>query len=118
MQTIKQKWNSRHEDESGFTLIELLVVIVIIGVLSAVVVFSVAGISDRGNDSACKADKKTVTVAQEANFAQKGAYASEADLVTNGFLESQSKLYNTAASGTPAGSDFTITVEGTKCTGI
>ncbi len=109
---------AQEENESGFTLIELLVVIVIIGVLSAVVVFSVAGISDRGNDSACRADKKTVTVAQEANFAKNGVYANETALVTNGFLESESKLYNTAASGTPSGSDFTITVQDTKCTGI
>ncbi len=37
----------RGQDE-GFTLIELLVVIVILGVLAAVVVFSVGGITDTG----------------------------------------------------------------------
>ena len=43
------------ENESGFTLIELLIVIVILGVLSGIVVFSVSGITNRGNKAACKA---------------------------------------------------------------
>ena len=47
--------NKRREDnEGGFTLIELLLVIIILGILAAVVVFSVRGVSDRGQSSACK----------------------------------------------------------------
>ena len=38
------------KDEGGFTLIELLIVIVILGVLAAIVVFSVRGITDRGEE--------------------------------------------------------------------
>ena len=41
------------KEDHGFTLIELLMVIVILGVLSAVVVFSVAGINDKGEAAAC-----------------------------------------------------------------
>jgi general secretion pathway protein G len=55
--------------ERGFTLIELLIVIVILGVLAGIVVFSVAGITDRGKTSACKADVATVTTAVEAYYA-------------------------------------------------
>jgi prepilin-type N-terminal cleavage/methylation domain-containing protein len=44
----------KRKDE-GFTLIELLIVIVILGILAAVVVFAVNGITDRGEKSACKA---------------------------------------------------------------
>jgi prepilin-type N-terminal cleavage/methylation domain-containing protein len=57
------------KNESGFTLIELLIVIVILGILAAIVVFSVGGITDRGKSSACKADVATVTVAGEAFIA-------------------------------------------------
>ncbi|MEJ7583296.1 MAG: prepilin-type N-terminal cleavage/methylation domain-containing protein [Acidimicrobiales bacterium] len=66
----------RHEDgEGGFTLIELLVVITILGVLAAIVVFSVGGISDTGNKSACRTTVRTVEVASEAYRAQNGAFA-------------------------------------------
>lgn len=88
------------EDQDGFTLIELLIVIVILGILAGIVVFAVGGITDRGTSSACKADKKTLEVAEEANFAKLGAYAAEAALVTNGFLRSGSDLYDASAAGT------------------
>ena len=39
--------------EKGFTLVELLVVIVILGVLAAVVVFAVGGITNTSKASAC-----------------------------------------------------------------
>ena len=43
-----QQLREARKNESGFTLIELLIVIVILGVLAAIVVFSVQGITDRG----------------------------------------------------------------------
>ena len=67
---------SARENESGFTLIELLIVIVILGVLSGIVVFSVAGITNNSAVVACKADLNIVSVASEAYYAQKGTYAS------------------------------------------
>ena len=57
-------------NEGGFTLIELLIVIVILGILAAIVVFAVGGITDRGNSSACKSDLKTFQVASEAFYAK------------------------------------------------
>lgn len=79
------------KNESGFTLIELLIVIVILGVLAGIVVFSVSGISNRGDAAACKANVKTVQVAQEAYYAKSEttppAYAaSVSDLVKAGLL--------------------------------
>jgi general secretion pathway protein G len=75
------------KNEGGFTLIELLIVIVILGVLAGIVVFAVSGITDKGDTSACKADKKTVEVASEAYYARNGAYAANiAALVTAGLL--------------------------------
>ena len=56
------RYIERAREEAGFTLIELLIVIVILGILAGVVVFSVGGITDRGNVAACKTDLSTVTV--------------------------------------------------------
>lgn len=77
--------------EGGFTLIELLIVIVILGILAAVVVFSVAGITDTGKTSACDAQKKTVEVAIQAYRAKGTAYpttmaANAQELVDAGLL--------------------------------
>jgi prepilin-type N-terminal cleavage/methylation domain-containing protein len=52
--------------DEGFTLIELLIVIVILGILAAVVVFAVGGITDRGTKSACKANVQAASTAVEA----------------------------------------------------
>ena len=82
-----QRIRQAKQDESGFTLIELLIVIIILGVLAGIVVFAVGGITDRGNASACKADKKNVEIASEAYFAQLGSYAASVPaLVTANFL--------------------------------
>jgi prepilin-type N-terminal cleavage/methylation domain-containing protein len=82
---------SARENESGFTLIELLIVIVILGVLSGIVVFSVAGITNNSALTACRADLNIVSVASEAYYAQQTppAYAaSVAVLVTAKLLKS------------------------------
>ncbi len=83
--------------------------IVILGILAAIVVFAVSGISDRGQAAACKADIKTLRVAEEANYAKFSAYTSvQATLVSNGFLSAPSTLHtiNVPGSGS-ANYDFT-----------
>ena len=99
-------------DEDGFTLVELLIVIVILGILAAVVVFAVRGITDRGQVSACKTDKNTIAVAEEAYFAKNKTYADEGDLVTAGFMAEASSLHN----ATGGASSYSITaVAGQGC---
>lgn len=73
-------------NDKGFTLIELLIVIVILGILAAIVVFSVQGITNRGNLAACKADVASVTTAEEAFYAQQAsspAYSTVANVQTD-----------------------------------
>jgi peptide/nickel transport system substrate-binding protein len=75
----------------GFTLIELLVVITIIGVLAAVVVFSVRGVTDKGQSAANATSVQTLRTAEEAYFAKNNQYApNEAALISAGFLASPS----------------------------
>jgi type II secretion system protein G len=77
---------ARRRKDEGFTLIELLIVIVILGILAAIVVFSVSGITDRGKSSACKSDVATVTTAVEAFYAKTGAYPTKASDLLGGYL--------------------------------
>ena len=70
------------KQDEGFTLIELLIVIVILGILAAVVVFAVGGITDQGQNSSCDAEEKTVEVALEAYRAQHGSYPATIGALT------------------------------------
>jgi general secretion pathway protein G len=99
-----QQRRAPRKNEAGFTLIELLIVIVILGVLAAIVVFAVNGVTDRGKSAACQADVSTVQIASEAHYAKNGAYAaSMAALVAAGFLRSApADVVYTAATGAAA----------------
>ncbi|HET7486575.1 MAG TPA: ABC transporter substrate-binding protein [Acidimicrobiales bacterium] len=88
---IERLTASRHRaSEHGFTLIELLVVIVILGVLSAVVVFAVNGVTDKGKAASETTDQRVVRTAEEAYYAKNGTYATESQLVTAGLLTTES----------------------------
>ncbi len=67
-------------------------VIAVLGVLAAIVVFAVSGITDKGQAAACTSDAHTLRTAEETYFAQHGDYASEATLVSSGLLQTQSSL--------------------------
>jgi general secretion pathway protein G len=92
---LVRSWQKNKDVEEGFTLVELLVVIVILGVLAAIVVFAVGGISDKGQDSASKTDAGVLEAAQEAYFARQspGVYTTETNLASGGFVRGIS-VYN------------------------
>jgi len=56
--------------EDGFTLIELLIVIIVLGILAAIVLFSLGTFKGDSNTAACKADVRQVQTAATA-FAAK-----------------------------------------------
>jgi prepilin-type N-terminal cleavage/methylation domain-containing protein len=60
------------ESEIGFTLIELLIVIVVLGVLAAVTVFALGGVTSKSAVSACNTDAATVNTAISAYDASTG----------------------------------------------
>ena len=104
------------KQDKGFTLVELLIVIVILGILATVTVFAVTGITTRGKDSACRADLKTLQVAEEAQNANTGAYGTEAQLVSGGLLHAVSSNYDiTVGAGTGAAASYTINVVNADC---
>lgn len=82
--------------DDGFTLIELLIVIVILGILATVVVFAVGGITDQGQQSACKAELATVQVAVEAYRANSGGYPADNAAIAS-YVRSAPTLYRVAA---------------------
>lgn len=89
MQYINKR-RAMAQSQSGFTLIELLVVIAILGILAAVVVFAVGGVTNDSQKSACKLELRTAKTAVQAFRAAKATYpATAADLGDGKFLEAK-----------------------------
>lgn len=113
MRATIDRFRAARRDQSGFTLIELLIVIIILGVLAAVVVFSVRGITNNSEEAACKTEFRIVNTAIEAYYAENGTYDGDlaaagtqklalAALVDAGLLQSAPTEYVTDTTAVPA----------------
>ena len=97
---VKQQRDAAQVD-GGFTLIELLIVIVVLGILAAVVVFSLGSVTKNAAQSSCQTDVASVNTAEAAYLAQNGVYSTtQAQLIgANGYLQTW-----------PSSSHYTISI--------
>lgn len=97
--------------ESGFTLIELLVVVIILGILSGIVVFSITGARENAQVKACKANAEQVLRALEVYYVNKGSYpavGTETASLVPEYLKSAPPF--TSAGAVATGYDYYLTV--------
>ena len=104
--------------DRGFTLIEVITVVVILGILSVIVTFSVRGAGDQAAAGDCGADARTLTVAAESYLASGQADTIpamgtspnryELALIDTGFLSQVSTMHDLQADGT-------VTTNGQPC---
>lgn len=80
LQRSLSRARARRSDE-GFTLIELLIVIIILGVLAAIVVLSVSGVTNDSKKVSCQAQVQTIDTAAEAAIAN-GSASGPASAIT------------------------------------
>ena len=82
-----ERRKSGEASESGFTLIELLIVIVVLGILAAIVVFSLTGVTGQSKAAACTTDGKTIETAADAYQAYYGSYPANSTVLTPSYLQ-------------------------------
>jgi prepilin-type N-terminal cleavage/methylation domain-containing protein len=114
IQSLQKRLRSQEE---GFTLVELLVVIVILGILAAIVVLAVGGITNKGEANAKATDRRSLEAAEEAYFAKtegdNPVYATEANLVTFKMLREESAKHDICLNG--GKTDYQIVDQGAAC---
>ncbi len=71
-------------DDEGFTLVEIVIAIVLVGILSAVAVVGIGGLTDKGSESACKASLDAAKAASVVHFASNAAYPASLTEMTSG----------------------------------
>lgn len=85
-------------------MVEILITVGILGILTAAVAFAAGGSTERSAATACSADSKSLTKAEDVFNAQYGRYATETELVDARIIRRESNLNDVIISG----DEFTI----------
>ena len=118
---IRRAMEKKRSGEGGFTLVELLIVIVILGILAAIVVLAIGGLSGSAQTATCKSGAHTIESAEDALFASSTppAYGDVPALKAAGLLKQPVAQIPFDAAAAPGG--YTITGKsiagGQNCTG-
>jgi prepilin-type N-terminal cleavage/methylation domain-containing protein len=99
--------------DEGFTLIELLIAIVVVGILTAVVIVGIGGLTNSGKKSTCQASYDAAKAAVAVHYANQtpNAYPTTIAQMT-GATPPELELATgvTAAGATITGSNWSITL--------
>jgi len=79
---LSTKRSAVEGQDEGFTLIELLIVIVVLGILAAIVVFALSGVTGQSTQAACQSDAKTVGISVAALQAENPRHGRRSRLPT------------------------------------
>jgi len=79
----------RRRADEGFTLIELLIVIIVLGILVAIVLFSLGTFKSDSDTAACTADVRQVQTAATAYLIKTGNWPASVSSLTS-FLQTTS----------------------------
>jgi general secretion pathway protein G len=102
--------SEQQTSDHGFSLIELLIVIVVLGILSAVVVFSLGGVATNSRQADCKADGTSMNTAVNAYKAANGSGPTTSTQLVTAYLASWPSTSN--------GYTFSLTSAGTLAIAI
>ena len=69
-------WRRLGRESAGFTLIEVLVVVLIVGIVSAIVIVSLLGTSNKASDAQAKTLVRNAETTAEAIGSEQGSYGS------------------------------------------
>ena len=102
--------------EQGFTLIELLIAIVVVGILTAVAIVGIAGLTNNGKTAACSATSDAVKAAQAVYYSNhNGTYPASFNAMLTDTPNPELELSGgtthtgTAVGDTISGSGWTLT---------